>query len=187
MMPASHSTALDAVQFERWITTFRGPLIGLCASWCGAWEAGEALAQRTLAEAWARRLEFDGDATSDAAAGAWLRRIARGALALVEAGPRPQLEASASHTAGVLPTDFDVLSAAFEALEFHEQTLLRTQYLEPASTAALVALLRLSDRRYRRAPGEVCSTWPSTRLASAGSRCSVSPSLGCTARLLHTS
>jgi hypothetical protein len=46
---------------EGWIAAFRGPLIGLLASWGRDWRAAEELAQDTFAEAWVSRGRFVGD------------------------------------------------------------------------------------------------------------------------------
>ena len=61
---------------ERWIDAFRGPLIGLLASWGSDWRAAEELAQDVFAEAWMSRERFDGDTDDLETAGAWLRGIA---------------------------------------------------------------------------------------------------------------
>ena len=62
--------------FERWVEAFRGPLVGLLASWGPDWRTAEELAQDTFAEAWFGRARFRGDADDLGAVGAWLRGIA---------------------------------------------------------------------------------------------------------------
>jgi RNA polymerase sigma-70 factor (ECF subfamily) len=64
------------IDLERWIAAYRGPLIGLLASWGADWRAAEELAQEVFAEAWMARERFHADPQDLAAVGAWLRGIA---------------------------------------------------------------------------------------------------------------
>lgn len=149
-------TSLDEAAFGRWIDSFRGPLVGLVASWTGDWREAEEVAQDTFAEAWLGRERFAGDAGDLGAAGAWLRGIAfrvhaararkGGRLRLVPPGgegsplDRPAPEAD--------PEDprLGALRAAFGELGEEHRTVLRMHYLERTSTREVAALLGRTEK-----------------------------------------
>lgn len=158
---------------EEWIAHFRGPLVGLLASWGRDWRSAEELAQDCFAEAWVSRANFVGNPGSLQAVGAWLRGIAfrlhaaqgrregvrradsfEGELAEAELAARP------------IATEDDerreLLARGFAKLGDAHQTVLRMHYLEESSAAEVAALLGLSvkaveDRLYqaRRALREI--------------------------------
>jgi len=136
---------------ELWIEAFRGPLVGLLASWGADWAAAEELAQDCFAEAWLSRTRFVGNPESLDAAGAWLRGIAF------------RLHSTAKRRAGTRttsPLDADVPSAAsrevderrellaraFAKLPAPQQTVLRMHYLEETSAHEVAALLGLTTK-----------------------------------------
>lgn len=137
------------VHLDQWIEAFRGPLIGLLASWGSDWRAAEELAQDVFAEAWVARARFRGSPGNLQAAGAWLRGIAwnlhcaarRGAAR--RPGPLDPAEA-----APVEPVDErrEALVTAFAALDPRHQTVLRMAYLEDSSTIEVAALLGITQK-----------------------------------------
>lgn len=142
--------AEDSDDLERWIAAFRGPLIGLLASWGADWRAAEELAQDTFAEAWVGRERFRGDPHELEAVGPWLRGIAfhlfraegrgaerRDALALSPDAPATEDEGDERREA---------LRAAFARLSGAHQTVLRMHYLEETSAREVAALLGLTPK-----------------------------------------
>ena len=59
------------------INAYRGPLIGLIASWGVPWGEAVELAQESFAEAWLRRSSCRGDWADAEVPGRWLRGVAR--------------------------------------------------------------------------------------------------------------
>jgi len=137
-------------ELERWIGAFRGPLIGLLASWGPDWRTAEELAQDTFAEAWIARERFRGDPADLAAVGAWLRGIAfhlhaaarrreqRGAQRVLEHEQAAPAEADDERRAALV--------AAFSRLSDPHQTVLRMHYLEEASAREAGALLGITPK-----------------------------------------
>lgn len=139
-------------ELERWIAAFRGPLIGLLASWGNDWAAAEDLAADVFAEGWVDRERFDGDPRDLGAAGAWLRGIAfrlnearRRKRALRRADP---IDARAELAAPVEEEDERraLLVAAFAQIGAPFQTVLRMHYLEETSARDVAALLGVSAK-----------------------------------------
>lgn len=137
--------------FERWVSSFRGPLVGLLASWGSDWRTAEELAQDSFAEAWIGRERFRGRADDLKAVGAWLRGIAfnlhNTALRKRERGPRLVVDEEQP-----APEEEEVdgrrtrLAAAFARLSGPHQTILRMHYLEETGTREVAALLGLSPK-----------------------------------------
>ncbi len=172
-MPRRASLTPDESDLERWIEQFRGPLVGLLASWGRDWRSAEELAQDCFAEAWVSRASFVGNPDSLQAVGAWLRGIAFRLHAAQ--GRREGLRRSASLEGELAEAELAAPPAASEADERREllargfaklsdahQTVLRMHYLEESSAAEVAALLGLSvkaveDRLYqaRRALREI--------------------------------
>lgn len=137
--------------FERWVDAFRGPLVGLLASWGSDWRAAEELAQDSFAEAWMGRERFRGNSYDLKAVGAWLRGIAfnlhTAALRKRERGPRLVLdEEQPAPLAEEVDDRRARLGAAFARLSGPHQTILRMHYLEETGTREVAALLGLTTK-----------------------------------------
>lgn len=139
---------------ERWIAAFRGPLIGLLASWGNDWGTAEELAADAFAEAWVGRARFDADPADLDAAGSWLRGIAfrlhesRRRRAAVRRADSLDGERAPVLAAPVEAEDErrDLLVAAFAELSPQHQTVLRMHYLEESSARDVAALLRVTTK-----------------------------------------
>ena len=66
-----------AIDLERWLDTWRGPLVGLIAAWGVPWGEAAGIAEEVFAQAWLARERFRGDPADPRVAGPWLRGIAR--------------------------------------------------------------------------------------------------------------
>jgi RNA polymerase sigma-70 factor (ECF subfamily) len=134
-----------ADELERWIAAFRGPLIGLLASWGLDWAAAEEVAMDVFAEAWLGRARFAGDPADLEQSGAWLNGIARNLCrARQRRAQRPAAGALPEQLAARPPEEDErraVLVAAFAELEAEHQTVLRMHYLEETSAREVAALL----------------------------------------------
>lgn len=142
---------MDEAALERWIASFRGPLIGLLASWCGNWRDAEELAADVFAEAWLSRARFVGDPNDVERAGAWLRGIAfrlQAAAARRErtraATPLDGVELAARET--LVDERQELLDAAFAKLAAPQQSILRMFYLEETSAREVAALLDITTK-----------------------------------------
>lgn len=140
--------------FEAWIEAFRGPLVGLLASWGSDWGAAEELAQDTFAEAWLSRARFAADPGDLGAAGAWLRGIAfrlhQSALRKRQRQPTLPLPEEQPAPTRAVDERKERLAAAFTELSASHQTILRMHYLERTSTLEVAALLGLTPKAVER-------------------------------------
>ncbi len=142
------------IDLERWVRDFRGPLIGLLASWGSDWRAAEELAQETFAAAWLGRARFRADPSDPRAVGAWLRGIAfRLACAAQRQRDVRALPLASEHAAPEPGAEDPVgderrarLAAAFARLSAPHQTVLRMHYLEETSARQVAALLGLTPK-----------------------------------------
>lgn len=136
---------------DHWIATFRGPLIGLLASWGTDWRAAEELAQDTFAEAWMSRERLVGSPFDLEVVGAWLRGIA---FNLHRAAQRKTERARAVDLEDCEPATSEAergprrvaLAECFGRLSGAHQTVLRMHYLEETSAKEVAALLGLTPK-----------------------------------------
>lgn len=145
------STGAPPDSVERWIEAFRGPLVGLIASWGADWNEAEELAQDAFAEAWIGRARFGGDPTSLEAVGAWLRGIAfrLHAASKRKASRRKADEIESARIAAPTSEEDErraELRAAFAELAPANQTILRMYYLDATSTREVAALLDIAPK-----------------------------------------
>jgi RNA polymerase sigma-70 factor (ECF subfamily) len=149
-MAGRASLTPNAADLERWIEQFRGPLVGLLASWGRDWRAAEELAQDCFAQAWLSRERFVGNPNSLLAVGAWLRGIAFRLHAAGQrreaARPAESLENEPAAPVSEQDERREVLARAFAKLTAPQQTVLRMHYLEESSAAEVAALLGLSAK-----------------------------------------
>jgi len=141
--------AIRDEDLERWIAAFRGPLIGLLASWGADWRAAEELAQDAFAEAWVGRERFVGRSEDTSAVGAWLRGIAWNLhCAAQRAGERRAHPLDPSESAPEIEADERraLLASAFVELDAPHQAILRMHYLEETGTREVAALLGLTPK-----------------------------------------
>lgn len=140
---------------ELWIERFRGPLVGLLASWGADWGEAEELAMDAFAEAWLGRSRFRGYPRDSRAVGAWLRGIAsnlyRSRVRSCRSRPvhplaPADLEVADPRTGGPSDERLEALRAAFPLLSNSHQTVLRMFYLESASTRDVAALLGITEK-----------------------------------------
>jgi RNA polymerase sigma-70 factor (ECF subfamily) len=145
--------AIRDEDLERWIVAFRGPLIGLLASWGADWRAAEELAQDAFAEAWVARERFVGRTGDTSAVGAWLRGIAWNLhCAAQRAGERRARSLDPATTAQESEPEIEpderraLLASAFVELHAPHQAILRMHYLEETGTREVAALLGLTPK-----------------------------------------
>ena len=150
--------ALDAM-----IDRFRGPLIGLIASWGASPRDAVELATDTFAEAYLARMKFRGDWENHKDVGRWLRGIAsnlhKTALAKLRRGSRSmeslgERDFARAESAGATQ-DTDRVRAAMGRLQGAWRTVLFMHYIEDSPLAEIAALLGTTERsvegRLRRA------------------------------------
>lgn len=150
-MDQEHSSTGTGEVLDRWIAEFRGPLIGLLASWGGDWQAAEELAQDTFAEAWVGQARFSGSLDDDGAVGAWLRGIAfnlhRTGRRAEQRRPTLSLEGHDAPSEVQEPDlRHDALADGFRQLSAPHQTVLRMHYLEETPTKGVAALLGMTSK-----------------------------------------
>ena len=138
-------------QFERWIAAFRGPLVGLLASWGADWRTAEEHAQDVFAESWLGRARFSGDPEQLESVGAWLRGIAFRVHSAAQRREGPRAMASIDGLDPPAPTsEIDErharLACSFAQLGSVHQTLLRMHYLEETSAREVAALLGITPK-----------------------------------------
>lgn len=136
---------------ERWIEAFRGPLVGLLASWGADWRDAEELAQDVFAEAWVGRARFAGDPTSLDEVGAWLRGIAFRLHSAARRKASLRRSAAIETVEPAAPASEEderaaELRAAFGELAPANQTILRMYYLDATSTREVAALLGVAPK-----------------------------------------
>ena len=64
------------MDLTRFVNAYRGPLIGLIASWGAPWADAAEIAQDSFVEAWLKRHYCRGDWTTPEVFGRWLRGVA---------------------------------------------------------------------------------------------------------------
>ncbi len=140
---------ITSEHLDQWVESFRGPLVGLMASWGLDWAEAEEMAADSFAEAWMGRARFAGDPSDLGAVGAWLRGISmnlfrsarrkrRFLRAVPEDLPMPAM--------GEEDERQEPLREAFAELRQEHQNILRMYYLEETGTDEVAALLDLTRK-----------------------------------------
>lgn len=160
------------MDLDELIRRFRGPLVGLIASWGNGPRDARELAQDTFAEAYLARDRFRGSWDADSDVGPWLVGIAnnlhhahgrrrRGPARLRRLDSLEELPAEAlAEPAEDEPSDaVDELRRALVGLRGPSRTVLTMRYVDGAGLAEIGALLGLGVRavegRLRRARQEL--------------------------------
>lgn len=138
------------------IDAYRGPLIGLIASWGVPWGDAVELAQDSFSEAWLLRESCRGDWNDPAVFGKWLRGIARNRYRNWSRSRRRQLRifshaAEAFEVAGAPaapepPAELEALRTAIERLPEKQRQVVLMHYLEETSVKRVAELLSVSAK-----------------------------------------
>lgn len=135
------------------IDRFRGPLVGLLASWGASPRDAHELAQDTFCQAYLSRDRFEGDWADLGAAGAWLRGIASrlwlahgrqtrrpDGVVQRELAPRPEPEGEDGSGGAAR------LRVLIDALPAESRTILHLRYVEDSGLAEIAGLLGITER-----------------------------------------
>lgn len=158
------------MNLERLIDDWRGPLIGLLASWGLGWDAAREVAQDTFAEAYLGRERFRGSLEDPDQVGGWLVGIARNlhrSRARSEArhradefGDRAGLDEPASEATGEGDDErAQLVRRAVDGLSEEHRQVIYVCYFEEQPVRQAAALLGISEKavegRLYRARGEL--------------------------------
>jgi RNA polymerase sigma factor (sigma-70 family) len=134
------------------INTYRGPLIGLVASWGAPWGDAIEIAQDSFADAWLKRESCRGDWSDPDVFGRWLRGVAlnryrnwsrsrrRRRLRIVTLAPA-DLELAGATSAPEPSEKLDALRRAIKRLPVKQRQVVLMHYLEESSVDKVAALL----------------------------------------------
>jgi RNA polymerase sigma-70 factor (ECF subfamily) len=139
------------------IDTYRGPLIGLIASWGVPWGEAIELAQDSFSEAWLTRQSCRGDWTDSEVFGRWLRGVAlnkyrnwargrwrrRLRMVSLEGADWESLAAPADPEPS---DDLQALRRAIERLPARQRQVVLMHYLEETSVNEVAALLSVTPK-----------------------------------------
>ena len=141
------------------IQRFRGPLVGLLASWGNDRQRAVELAQDTFAEAWTCRANFRGSFEDLASVGSWLRGIARnlhrrarrsskGSLHLTRLPSLEDVPSQHLASAKLAPeTEAHVeLERAMQRLKPEWREVLTMRYVGGSGLAEIAAVMEISVR-----------------------------------------
>lgn len=139
------------------INTYRGPLIGLLASWGVPWGEAIELAQDTFSEAWLKRRSCRGDWSEPEVFGRWLRGVAlnryrnwarsrwRRRLRMVSLEPTI-LESVVAPADVESCESLNALRQAIERLPARQRQVVLMHYLEESSVNEVAALLSVTAK-----------------------------------------
>jgi RNA polymerase sigma-70 factor (ECF subfamily) len=137
------------------IKTYRGPLIGLIASWGTPWPDAIEIAQDSFAEAWMKRESCRGDRDDPEALGRWLRGVARNryrnwarsrrrSRAHVVTLERVDLEQIPALADPEPSEDLEALRQAIRRLPAKQLQVVLMHYLEEAGVKEVASLLSVT-------------------------------------------
>ena len=141
------------MELSELICTFRGPLVGLIASWGAPWADATEIAQDSFSEAWLRREACRGDWTEPEAFGCWLRGVAlnqyRNWARRRRRKPTVALSDDALDPSPAIrdeePTEqVSALRRAIARLPSRQREVVLMHYLEETSVKKVAALLSVS-------------------------------------------
>jgi RNA polymerase sigma factor (sigma-70 family) len=139
------------------IDAYRGPLIGLIASWGAPWGEATELAEESFAEAWLRRESCRGDWQQADVFGRWLRGVAwnqyrnwarsrrRRALRIASTEPAVLNELLAADS-DTQSEDFQSLREAIDRLPSPQRQVVLMHYLEESSVRDVARLLSVTEK-----------------------------------------
>jgi len=139
------------------INVYRGPLIGLIASWGTPWVDAKEIAQDSFAEAYLKRESCRGDWTQPEVFGAWLRGIARNRQrnwarsrkrqrAHITSVAPEVLESVAAPPDPPSSPELEKLRAAIDRLPSRQRQVVLMHYLEETSIKEVATLLSLNPK-----------------------------------------
>ena len=147
------------MDLTRLIETYRGPLIGLIASWGVPWGDATEIAQESFATAWLNRAACRGDWTDPDIVGRWLRGVARNRYRTWARGrgrwrarfvafdPATLEAAVAPETSDSEPSDLvDQVRHAIARLPAPQRQVVLMHYLEATSVVEVAALLSITPK-----------------------------------------
>jgi RNA polymerase sigma factor (sigma-70 family) len=143
------------LELTQLIAAFRGPLVGLLASWGAPWADAVELAEETFAEAWLSRESCRADFHQLDELGPWLRGIARNLFRNWDRSRRRRNARvtlfSGERLAEVADSDdlpasepLDALREAIDRLPQPQREVVLMHYLEETSVAQVAGLLAVS-------------------------------------------
>jgi RNA polymerase sigma-70 factor (ECF subfamily) len=139
------------------LNTYRGPLIGLIASWGVPWGDAIEIAQDSFADAWLKRESCRDDWNDPEVFGRWLRGVAlnryrnwsrsrwRRRLRMVSLAPAA-LEMAAARSELEPSEQVQALRRAIERLPARQRQVVLMHYLEETSVNDVASLLSVSSK-----------------------------------------
>jgi RNA polymerase sigma factor (sigma-70 family) len=145
------------MELTEFINAYRGPLIGLIASWGAPWADAIELAEESFAEAWVRRESCREDGEDLEVFGRWLRGVALNRYRNWARGRRRHrarivsldpglLESIAAPVSGVSSELLDSLRKAITRLPDGQRQVVLMHYLEETSVKQVAALLSITPK-----------------------------------------
>jgi RNA polymerase sigma factor (sigma-70 family) len=145
---------LDLTAF---IDSYRGPLIGLIASWGAPWSNAVEIAQDSFSEAWLNRESCRGDWNEPEVFGRWLRGVALNQYrnwarsrwrreARTVRLDAATLEQAATTSDSETDEHLDALRQAIERLPVKQRQVVLMHYLEETSVNEVATLLGVSAK-----------------------------------------
>jgi RNA polymerase sigma factor (sigma-70 family) len=138
------------------MTSYRGPLVGLIASWGAPWADAAEIAQDSFAEAYLKRESCRGDWSNPDIFGRWLRGVAlnvfrnwaraRRRRELVVKFESAAVEKAVAPPAPVPSEQIQGLRQAIERLSLKHRQVVLMHYLEETSVHHIAALLSVSAK-----------------------------------------
>ena len=137
------------------INAYRGPLIGLIASWGASWADAAEIAQDSFAEAWINRDACAGDWNDPEYLGRWLRGVALNQYRNWSRSQKRRQARTPTVDPGILaqtavtaepPSEehLEALRRAIQRLPDPQREVVLMHYLEETSVAEVAALLSVS-------------------------------------------
>lgn len=138
------------------IRHYRGPLVGLIASWGTPWTDAAEIAQDSFTEAWLNRDACRGDWTQPDIFGAWLRGVARNQHRNWSRGRRrrerimkfdsPAVEQAVATTDPEVSDRIQRLRQAIQQLPANQRQAVLMHYLEETSVKDVASLLSVPPK-----------------------------------------